>query len=213
MIYNQLEFKPKDNEQYYYIDFNNNKVICDVYRETISEYYSADDVINGINFATNNCFKTRELAEEYLEMHNEIERLKREYPVNWNDCYEAKYCFNFDHSFKYFDVSKLFFSQYQGAIYVSDRDVLEAFIDKHKKAIKKFICCVEEEPLFYMRLKGDFLNKENKYIIRKRKFNNILMGYKIDDDDHQGKFTKQEAKDLIKEKGLVRKSIFLEEVK
>lgn len=138
MWFNNRKEDVQGQSSYYSIDFDKDGRYINV------PYIMANTANQISREQVNNVFLNENDAEEYISMHLDLVELLEKYPVDWNDNNQLKYYFRYEHLFKYVDIGSLFYTQFQGAIYISNKTALESFINKHEKAIKKFIFCIEE---------------------------------------------------------------------
>ena len=131
-------WKPKENEEYYYIDSGNQ-----VFPARIMSGLNTEDVIAG------NCYPTKEKAEfeanrekytrlfrQYVEQHSE--------PLDWENCNQPKYYVDYyeGENFQY-DYSSCIQNPF--VVYASSKEVLQEAIDFiGEDNFKKYILEVKE---------------------------------------------------------------------
>ena len=130
-------WKPKHNERYYFFDYGGTS------RDRFIS--SVDEMRNELG----NCFKTFEEAEFARDKQiflTKFERYLRENedePVDWGNEIQEKYYLYINSNTETVSPSSLCYMHFQGTIYTTSLEALQAFIKDNEADIKKYMFGVE----------------------------------------------------------------------
>ena len=119
-------WKPKENEDYYYISSN---VICyaDIWEKGVCD----ED-----RYEIGNCFKTKEEAEKTVEkakIYTQLKRLAEENntePIDWEDTEQRKYYIEYSYYYKEFEKSCGYSVKDTGIVYCTNENFLSIALER-----------------------------------------------------------------------------------
>lgn len=131
-------WEPNDDEMYYYINSNG---------DVDYNYYDCEN--NIFSYFTNNCFKTEEEAEFYLEtlkVYYELKNFADENgeKIDWKNDNQTKYTFLLDYEDNKFTYDSAVNFRRISCIYFTSKELIEQAIEKvGEDRIKKYLFGVE----------------------------------------------------------------------
>lgn len=134
-------WKPKEkaNETYYLVTTNGE----------ISNTRWLNDNFDKWLYLTDNCFKTKEEAEEYKKQIEYTARYKNyieehSEPIDWKNKEQSKFCVRYDNTVEMFMVDEYTYYSYQGTIYASSEQIIEDAIKEiGEDNFKKYVLGVK----------------------------------------------------------------------
>ena len=138
-IKDSKKWKPKKNEEYWYVDS---------FGDTAVEI-SAEDSEDEYKIFTNNCFETEKEANFRLEQINVYNKLKNfadenNDEIDWNDLKQKKWHLNLIYPDMKLDLSYCSLIDIQGTIYFTSEELAKQAIKKvGENRIKKYLFGVE----------------------------------------------------------------------